>query len=97
MSGVFGVQMCDPLADTEPESAEPSAGTETTIVSSTETRTVAPVKTIPAATSSNPSTRPATPPAAKQEQLPGLPDLGAEGVDIPTPESAADAISKIGE
>ena len=82
--------------DTEP-AAEPSVGSETASVSSPETPTVAPVKTIPAAMSSSASTRPATPHAAKPEQLPALPDLGAEGVDIPTPESAADAISRIGE
>jgi len=86
-----------PIADTEPTTAEPSANSATTSVSSTATPTVAPEKTVPAAKPNSASTRPASQPEAKPGQLPTLPDLGAEGVDIPTPESAADAISKIGE
>jgi Mg-chelatase subunit ChlD len=86
-----------PPAEVAPESSTPDTIAESDTDSGPTAKTGAPANTGPAATSGKANSRPATQPTAKQAPRADLPDLSAEGVDIPTPESAADAISKIGE
>ena len=80
-----------PIAESAPESSLPSATTEIAPATATSATTV------PATATGSSSTRPATPPATKPEPLPTMQEINAASEDIPTPESVADAISKIGE
>jgi Mg-chelatase subunit ChlD len=84
-----------PIAESEPESSIPISTTTTTTTTAAATKT-ANATSVPATTGSS-STRPTTKPATKPESLPTIQEINAAGDDIPTPESAADAISKIGE